>query len=55
MRKSNYSQEFRESIIKFYIDNSVKSISSITKDLGLNKERLTLWKMNINLKIICCL
>ena len=38
MRKSNYSQEFRESTIKFCIDNSDRSISSISRDLGLNKE-----------------
>ena len=37
MRKSNYSQEFRESTIKFCIDNSDRSISSIARDLGLNK------------------
>ncbi|MCT7469060.1 transposase [Aliarcobacter cryaerophilus] len=36
MRKSNYSQEFRESTIKFCIDNSDRSISSIARDLGLN-------------------
>ena len=43
MRKSNYSQEFRESTIKFCIDNSDRSISSIARDLGLNKGTLTLW------------
>ena len=41
--KSNYSQEFRESTIKFCIDNSDRSISSIARDLGLNKGTLTLW------------
>ena len=35
MRKSNYSQEFRESTIKFCIDNSDRSISSIARDLGV--------------------
>ncbi len=54
MRKSNYTKEFKESTIKFCIDNSDKSISSIAKDLGLNKETLSLWvneykeKHNIN-------
>ena len=43
MRKSNYSQEFRESTIKFCIDNSDRSISSIARDLGLNKVTLALW------------
>ena len=43
MRKSNYSQEFRESTIKFCIDNSDRSISSIARDLGLNKGTLALW------------
>ncbi len=43
MRKSNYSQEFKESTIKFCIDNSDRSISSIARDLGLNKGTLTLW------------
>ncbi len=40
MRKNNNTQEFRESTIKFCIDNSDKSISSIEKDLGLNKGTL---------------
>ncbi len=54
MRKSNYSQEFKESTIKFCIDNSDRSISSIARDLGLNKGTLSLWvneykqKHNIN-------
>ncbi len=43
MRKNNYSQEFRESTIKFCIDNSDRSISSIARDLGLNKGTLALW------------
>lgn len=43
MRKSNYTKEFKESTIKFCIDNSDKSISSIAKDLGLNKGTLSLW------------
>ena len=43
MRKSNYTQEFKDSTIKFCIDNSDKSISSIAKDLGLNKGTLSLW------------
>ena len=43
MRKSNYSQEFRESTIKFCIDNSDRSISSIARYLGLNKGTLALW------------
>ncbi|MCG3714983.1 transposase, partial [Aliarcobacter butzleri] len=54
MRKSNYSQEFRESTIKFCIDNSDRSISSIARDLGLNKGTLSLWvneyKIKNNLK-----
>ncbi|MCG3717763.1 transposase [Aliarcobacter butzleri] len=50
MRKSNYSQEFRESTIKFYIDNSDRSISSIARDLGLNKGKLTLWVNNYKIK-----
>ena len=54
MRKSHYTKEFKESTIKFCIDNSDKSISSIAKDLGLNKGTLSLWvneykkKYNIN-------
>ncbi|PPK63058.1 transposase [Malaciobacter marinus] len=54
MRKSHYTKEFKESTIKFCIDNSDKSISSIAKDLGLNKGTLNLWvneykeKHNIN-------
>ena len=43
MRKSNYSQEFKESTVKFCIDNSDRSISSIARDLGLNKGTLALW------------
>ena len=43
MRKSNYTQEFKDSTIKFCIDNNDKSISSIAKDLGLNKGTLALW------------
>ncbi|WP_435868616.1 IS3 family transposase [Aliarcobacter butzleri] len=54
MRKSNYTQEFKDSTIKFCIDNSDKSISSIAKDLGLNKGTLSLWvneyKIKNNLK-----
>ncbi|MDK2091504.1 transposase [Aliarcobacter butzleri] len=54
MRKSNYTQEFKDSTIKFCIDNSDKSISSIVKDLGLNKGTLSLWvneyKIKNNLK-----
>ena len=54
MRKSNYTQEFKESTIKFCIDNSDKSVSSIAKDLGLNKGTLSLWvneyKIKNNLK-----
>lgn len=38
MKKSNYSQKFKESTIKFCIDNSDKSVSNIAKDLGLNKK-----------------
>lgn len=54
MRRSHYTKEFKESTIKFCIDNSDKSISSIAKDLGLNKGTLSLWvneykeKHNIN-------
>jgi transposase len=54
MRKSHYTKEFKESTIKFCIDNSDRSISSIAKDLGLNKGTLSLWvneykeKHNIN-------
>ena len=43
MRKSNYTQEFKESTIKFCIDNSDKSVSSIANDSGLNKGTLSLW------------
>ena len=43
MKKINYTQEFKDSTIKFCIDNSDKSISSIAKDLGLNKGTLALW------------
>ena len=43
MRKSSYTQEFKESTIQFCIDNNDKSISSIAKDLGLNKGTLALW------------
>ncbi len=43
MRKNHYSKEFKESTIRFCIDNSDKSISSIVKDLGLNKGTLSLW------------
>ncbi len=54
MRKSNYTQEFKDSTIKFCIDNNYKSISSIAKDLGLNKGTLALWvneyKIKNNLK-----
>ena len=46
MRKSNYSQEFKESTIKFCIDNSDRSISSIARDLGLNKGTLTIFSRN---------
>jgi transposase len=52
--KSHYTKEFKKSTIKFCIDNSDKSISSIAKDLGLNKGTLSLWvneykqKHNIN-------
>lgn len=55
MRKSNYIQEFKESTIKFCIDNSDKSVSSIAKDLVLNKGTLSLWvneyKMILNLQV----
>ena len=34
MRKSNYTQKFKDSTIKFCIDNSDKSISSIAKSSG---------------------
>ncbi|MGJ0495352.1 transposase [Aliarcobacter cryaerophilus] len=51
MRKSNYSQEFRESTIKFCIDNSDRSISSIARDLGLNKGTLALWVIPILVNI----
>ena len=43
MKKINYTQEFKDSTIKFCIDNSDKSVSSIAKDLGLNKGTLALW------------
>lgn len=39
MRKSKYNQEFKDSAIKLCLDSD-KSISSIAKDLGLNKESL---------------
>lgn len=54
MRKNHYTNEFKDSTIKFCIDNSDRSISSIAKDLGLNKGTLSLWvkeykeKHNIN-------
>ena len=54
MRKSKYTQEFKDSTIKFCIDNSDRSISSIANDLGLNKVTLHLWvneyKQKHNLK-----
>ena len=50
MKKSNYSQEFKESTIKFCIDNSDRSNSSIARDLGLNKGTLTLWANNYKAK-----
>ena len=43
MKKNSYSQEFKESTIKFCIDNSDRSITSIARDLGLNKGTLALW------------
>ena len=43
MKKINYTQEFKDSTIKFCIDTSDKSVSSIAKDLGLNKGTLALW------------
>lgn len=42
MRKSKYNQEFKDSAIKLCMDSD-KSISSIAKDLGLNKGTLSLW------------
>ena len=54
MRKNSYTQEFKESTVKFCIDNSDRSITSIARDLGLNKGTLALWvneykeKHNIN-------
>ena len=42
MRKSKYNQEFKDSAIKLCLDSD-KSISSIAKDLGLNKGTLSLW------------
>ncbi|MFY9073859.1 transposase [Malaciobacter mytili] len=42
MRKSKYNQEFKDSAIKLCMDSD-KSISSIAKDLGLNKGTLNLW------------
>ena len=43
MKKNSYTQEFKESTIKFCIDNSDRSITSIARDLGLNKGTLALW------------
>ena len=40
MKKNSYSQEFKESTIKFCIDNSDRSITSVARDLGLNKGTL---------------
>jgi len=45
MRKSKYNQEFKDSAIKLCLDSD-KSISSIAKDLGLNKGTLNLWVSN---------
>lgn len=42
MRKSKYNQEFKDSAIKLCLDSD-KSISSIARDLGLNKGTLSLW------------
>jgi transposase len=42
MRKSKYNQEFKDSTVKLCIDSD-KSITSIARDLGLNKGTLSLW------------
>ena len=42
MRKSKYNQEFKNSTVKLCIDSD-KSITSIARDLGLNKGTLSLW------------
>jgi len=43
MRKSKYTQEFKESAVNLCLENSDRSISSIANDLGLNKGTLSLW------------
>ena len=43
MRKSKYTEEFKESAVNLCLENSDKSISSIAKDLGLNKGTLSVW------------
>jgi len=50
MRKNKYTQEFKDSTIKFCIDNSDRSISSIANDLGLNKVTLHLWVKEYKIK-----
>jgi len=42
MRRSKYNQEFKDSAVKLCIDSD-KSITSIARDLGLNKGTLSLW------------
>ena len=42
MRKSKYNQEFKDSTVKLCMDSD-KSITSIARDLGLNKGTLSLW------------
>jgi len=42
MKKNRYTQEFKESAVNLCIE-SEKSISTIAKDLGLNKGTLSLW------------
>ncbi len=53
MSRNRYNQEFKESAINLCLE-SEKSISSIAKDLGLNKGTLSLWvkeyKENNNIK-----
>jgi transposase len=42
MKKSEYTQEFKDSTIQLAI-NSEESTSKIAKDLGMNKQTLYSW------------
>lgn len=43
MNKSKYTQEFKDSAVNLCLENSDRSISSIAKDLGVNKGTLSVW------------